>query len=259
MMAATAGWAADAPVASEVPQEGESKWAGYGSLGLGLLPEYEGSSSYVLLPYIEGRLNYGNYYARFEGGSLRFNLTDSEQWHAGPLIGFRRGRGNVNSPVRAFKHLDDTETAGGFIEWEHVAEDPRSGETVTVAADNAVYGEKGGWTIVTRATVRRPIEAVNPGFIVSLTGDLSWVSRPYMRQYFGVSPSDSLASGLPVFAPGDGFNRVGVALSVDQFLSRHFSVGVRTYYARMLGPAADSPVTGAANQYFAGIVAGYVL
>ncbi len=249
----------NAPVASEVPSEGQSKWAGYGSLGLSLLPEYEGSSSYILMPYIEGRLNYGNYYARFEGGALRFNLIDSEQWHAGPLIGFRRGRGNVNSPVRTFKHLDDTETAGGFIEWEHVAEDPRSGETVTISADNAVYGEKGGWTIVTRATVRRPIEAVNPGFIVSLTGDLSWVSRPYMRQYFGVSPADSLRSGLPEFSPGDGFNRVGAAISVDQFLSRHFSVGVRGYYARMLGPAADSPVTSDSNQFFAGIVAGYVL
>jgi MipA family protein len=249
----------NAPVASEVPAEGQSNWAGYGSLGLSLLPEYEGSSSYVLLPYIEGRLNYKNYYARFEGGALRFNLIDSEEFHAGPLIGFRRGRGNVNSPVRFFKHLDDTETAGGFIEWEHVADDPRSGETVTVAADNAVYGEKGGWTIVTRATIRRPIEAVNPGFIVSLTGDLSWVSRSYMQKYFGMSPSDSLASGLPVFTPGDGFNRAGVALSIDQFLSRHFSVGVRGYYARMLGPAADSPATGTANQYFAGIVAGYVL
>jgi outer membrane scaffolding protein for murein synthesis (MipA/OmpV family) len=250
---------ANAPVASEVPQDGQSDWAGYGSLGLSFLPEYEGSSSYVLLPYAEGRLNYGNYYARFEGGGLRFNLIDSEQFHAGPLIGFRRGRGNVNNIIRTFKHLDDTETAGGFIEWEHVADDPRSGETVTVSADNAVYGEKGGWTIVTRATIRRPVEAVNPGFIVSLTGDLSWISRSYAQKYFGVSPSDSLASGLPVDNPGDGFNRVGVALSVDQFLSRHFSVGVRGYYARLVGPAGDSPVTSDANQYFAGIVAGYVL
>ncbi len=126
-------------------------------------------------------------------------------------------------------------------------------------ADNAVYGEKGGWTIVTRASIRRPIEAVNPGFIVSLTGDLSWVSRSYMQKYFGVSPSDSLASGLPVFTPSDGFNRVGVALSVDQFLSRHFSIGVRGYYASLIGPAADSPVTADSNQFFAGLVAGYVL
>lgn len=259
LFAAAAGAEDKAPVASEVPQEGQSNWAGYGSLGLSFLPEYEGSSSYVLLPYAEGRLNYGNYYARFEGGALRFNLIDSEQFHAGPLIGFRRGRGNVNSPVRAFKHLDDTETAGGFIEWEHVAEDPRSGETITVSADNAVYGEKGGWTIVTRGTIRRPIEAVNPGFIVSLTGDLSWISRPYARKYFGVSASDSLASGLPMFNAGDGFNRAGVALSVDQFLSRHFSVGVRGYYARLLGSASDSPVTSDSNQFFAGIVAGYVL
>jgi MipA family protein len=34
---------------------------------------------------------------------------------------------------------------------------------------------------------------------------------------------------------------------------------VRGYYARLLGPASDSPVTSDSNQFFAGIVAGYVL
>ncbi len=249
--------ASDIP-ASETP-EGNSNWAGYASLGASLIPEYEGASAYVLMPYVEGRLNYKNYYARFEGGALRFNVIDDEAFHAGPLIGFRRGRGNVYNAVRAFKHLDDTETAGGFVEWEHVADDPRSGETVYLAADNAVYGEKGGWQLTLRGTARRPIEVINPGFIVSLTGDVSWVSRPFARKYYGVTPADSAASGLAPYTPGDGFNRVGAALSVDQFLSRHFSIGARAYYGRMLGDAASSPVTVSSNQFFAGLVAGYVL
>ncbi len=105
---ANGGATANGPVASEVSQDANSPWAGYGSLGLSLLPEYEGSNAYILMPYVEGRLNYENYYARFEGGALRFNLIDSEQFHAGPMIGFRRGRGNVNSPLHLFHHLDDT-------------------------------------------------------------------------------------------------------------------------------------------------------
>ena len=247
-------------VASDTPTAGGSKWAGYGSVGVGFLPEYDGASSYVLLPYIEGRLNYDNYYMRFEGGQLRFNILDSESFHFGPLIGFRRGRGNVNSPVRLFHHLDDTETAGGFIEYEHVAEDPRSGESITVSADDAVYGEKtGGWTIVTRAIARRPLDFINPGFIVSLSADLTWASHPYMRTYYGVSPSDSAASGLPTFNPSDSFSGAGVALSIDQFLSRHFSIGLRGHYGRELGDAADSPVTRSPDQWFAGAVVGYVL
>ena len=249
---------ANGNVASETPQ-GNSHWAGYGSLGASLIPEYEGASAYILMPYVEGRLNYDNYYARFEGGALRFNVIDSESWHAGPLIGFRRGRGNVYNALRSFKHLDDTETAGAFFEWEHVAEDPRSGETVYIAADNAVYGEKGGWQVTLRGTARRPIEAINPGFIVSLTGDLSWVAGSYARTYYGVTPTASLASGYAPYTPGSGFNRAGVALSVDQFLSRHFSVGARGYYGRMLGDAASSPVTNSKDQFFAGVVAGYVL
>jgi outer membrane scaffolding protein for murein synthesis (MipA/OmpV family) len=250
----------NSPVASDTPTEGGSKWAGYGSLGAAFLPEYEGSNAYVLLPYVEGRLNYDNYYMRFEGGQLRFNILDDERFHIGPLIGFRRGRGNVNSPVHLFHHLDDTETVGGFAEWEYVGKDPRYGATFTVSADDAVYGEKSsGWTVVGRVTARRPLDFINPGFIVSLTMDTTWASRPYMRTYFGVSPADSAASGLPVFSPGSSFANWGVALSVDQFLSPHFSVGLRGHYGRELGDAANSPVTRDANQWFAGVVVGYVL
>lgn len=253
--------AAQQPSDSDSPAGGDSKWGGYGSVGIGLAPEYEGSNSYMLVPYFEGRLNYGNYYARFEGDNLRFNILNDPHFHFGPLIGFRRGRGNVNSPVRAMHHLDDTETVGGFIEWEYVGKDPRYGATINLSGADAVYGEKtGGWKFVGRVTARRPLDFIDRGFIVSASMDLTWISHPYMRTYFGVSPSDAAASGLPVFTPsGGGFSRYGVALSADQFLSRHFSVGVRAWYGRLLGDAASSPVTRDPNQFFTGIVAGYVL
>lgn len=257
---ASAEDANQSPVASDTSSGTDSPWAGYGSLGIAFLPEYEGSNSYELLPYAEGRLNYNNYYLRFEGGQLRFNILDDEHFHVGPLIGFRRGRGNVNSPVHLFKHLDDTETVGGFFEWEYVGKDPRYGATVTLSADDAVYGEKGsGWTIVGRVTARRPLDFINPGFIVSWSMDATWGSRSYMRTYFGVDAVDAAASGLPAYNPSSSVTSYGVALAVDQFLSRHFSVGLRGHYGRELGAAASSPVTRNPNQWFAGAVVGYVL
>ena len=243
--------------------DADSNWEGYGSLGVGLLPDYDGSKYYEVLPYIEARLNYGNYYARFDGGALRFNIVDDEAFHAGPLLGYRRGRGTVDSAIISkLSKFNDMLSAGGFVEWEHVADDPRSGESVMIAADDAVMGTRSGWQVVLRADMRRPVEAINPGFIVTVEGDATWSTDEYMQSYFGISPADSAASGLPVYSAGDGFSQLGAALCVDQFLSRHWSVGLRMHYGRMMSDAARSPITsvaGSPNQYFLGAVVGYVL
>ena len=243
--------------------DAESHWDGYVSLGAGLLPDYDGSKYYEILPYVEGRLNYDNYYVRFEGAALRFNIVDDENFHAGPLMGFRRGRGATDSiAVSHLAQLDDTETAGGFIEWEHVADDPRSGESVTLTADDAMTDAPSGLAVVLRATIRRPVLDIDPGLIVSLEGDASWSSRQFMQTYFGVTPSEAAASGLPAFTARDGFSQVGVALSLDQFVSRHWGFGVRMHYGRYFDAAADSPVVsiaGSPDQYFLGVVVGYVL
>src|SRR3569833_3822888 len=70
---------------------------GYVSLGAGLLPDYEGASKCILVPYADAQANYGNYFLRFDGGALQFNLLDDDNWHFGPLIGYRMGRGDVYS------------------------------------------------------------------------------------------------------------------------------------------------------------------
>ncbi|MDE2183682.1 MAG: MipA/OmpV family protein [Alphaproteobacteria bacterium] len=252
-----------ATVPSSAAVEGQSPWQGYGSVGVGLLPDFEGARTYETLPYVEGRLNYDNYYVRIEGSEVRFNVVDDDSFHAGPLVGFRRGRHDMdNSPVSLLRHYDDTETAGGFVEYEHVADDPRSGETVTLLAEDAIVGAASGWTATLRATIRRPVEFVDPGLIATVEGDIGWASTSYMRTGFGIDPAYAAASGLPAFAPKSGFEVAGVAFSLDQFLSRHWSVGLDLHYGRLLGDAAASPVTaiaGSANQYFAGFTVGYVL
>lgn len=236
---------------------------GFISLGAGLIPDYEGSDDYSATPYVEGRANLGNYYVRFEGGALRFNLVDSDRFHAGPRIGFRRGRGDVgNRAVSRLHHIKDSVTAGGFVEYEHVHKDPRAGERVTLTLADDITGNDSGWEVDLRGVIRRPVNFIDRGLIASFEADTTWSSQNYMQSYFGVTPSDSLRSGLPAYGASAGMKSIGAALALDQFLSRKWSVGVRFHYARLMGAAANSPVTaiaGSPNQYFVGLVAGYVL
>lgn len=236
---------------------------GYVSLGAGLMPDYEGASKYIVVPYADGQANYGNYFLRFDGGALQLNLLDSDTWHAGPLIGYRMGRGDVYSgAVARMAHIRYSMTEGGFVEWEHMAEDPRSGERITLTAAEGNINRDTGLDITLRGTIHRPLDFINPGFIVSLSADTAFGDGKYMDTYFGVNGPDALASGFPQFRGEAGIRKAGVSISVDQFLSEKWSVGLRLNYERLFGGAADSPVTaiaGSPDQMFGGVVLGYVL
>lgn len=259
-----AGLAAALPAAAETNANGQDGGLqGQVDAGIGLIPDYVGASAYVLTPYLEGQLNQGNYFLRFEGGALMFNLIDDGAIHAGPLIGYRRGRGDVaDLAVSRLRHIRFSIETGGFVEYEHLAADPRSGERVTLSVADGVFNYQSGWDAMLRASLHRPLAFIDQGLIASLEGDVTWGSESYMQTYFGIDAPDAAASGLPVFQAGAGLQSLGVAVALDQFLSRNWSVGLRLHYGRLTGDAAKSPVTaiaGSPNQYFGGVVVGYVL
>lgn len=81
-----------------------------------------------------------------------------------------------------------------------------------------------------------------------------------MDEYFGVTPSDSLASGLPIYVPGSGV-RDGRGWALALFhLSPQWHLGAGVMYSRLLGDAADSPIVsaeGAKDQWIYGAGALY--
>jgi outer membrane scaffolding protein for murein synthesis (MipA/OmpV family) len=232
------------------------------ALGAGYLPDYQGSDDYGFVPYPEFEIDDGNYSVDFRGGALRANLLDSKSFHAGPLIGFARARKDVADPrVRRMHELDRAFTAGGFVEYQHRAKDPRSGERVSLSVEQRFAGQAdAGLAVTARALAHRPVTFVDRGLIGTVEVDATWANDDDMQTYFDVSPADAAASGLPAFRARGGLRNVGLAFSLDQYLSRRWSVGLRTHYSRLLGDAADSPLTriaGSPNQVFAGVVVGY--
>jgi MipA family protein len=233
------------------------------SLGAGLLPDYEGASKYIIVPYLDGQANEGNYFLRFEGGDLQLNLLDNEHFHAGPLLGYRMGRGVVyDDAVSRMQHIRYSITDGGFIEYELNAKDPRWGQRITLSITDGNINRSSGLEVTLRALAHWPLDFIDKGLIAAVETDAAWGDGEFMGTYFGVTVPDALSSGLPAFRANSGAENVGVAFSLDQFLSPKWSVGLRLHYSRLLNSAADSPVTaiaGSPNQLFGGLVAGYVL
>jgi len=103
------------------------------------------------------------------------------------------------------------------------------------------------------------IVAPTPSLEVSGGPRLSFASDDYLDTYLGVTAAQSAASGLPVFDPDGGIKGVGVAGEAKYALTPRWSLVGEAGYERLIGDAADSPITdrGSENQFSAAIGLSY--
>jgi outer membrane protein len=94
-----------------------------------------------------------------------------------------------------------------------------------------------------------------PKLEVAFGPRVHFASDDYLDTYLGVTPAQSAASGLPVFNPDGGVKGVGAAAEGKYRLNRRWAVVGKAGYERLIGDAADSPITdlGSKNQFTANI------
>lgn len=87
--------------------------------------------------------------------------------------------------------------------------------------------------------------------IVNFGPRAAWGTDNFMDTYFGVSETESAASGLDEYDPSGGFYSVGVELGARYEFSPSWGLEGRATYDYLVGDAADSPITdiGSRNQF----------
>ena len=101
---------------------------------------------------------------------------------------------------------------------------------------------------------------VTPAIRISGGPRLMVASADYFDTYYGVTPAESIASGLSEYDPGGGLGSVGVGGAIDWKTTDQFTTSLFGEYQRLVGPAADSSLVqerGSANQYTFGVSASY--
>jgi outer membrane scaffolding protein for murein synthesis (MipA/OmpV family) len=96
----------------------------------------------------------------------------------------------------------------------------------------------------------------------TVVGALSstWVDNDYMQSFYGITPEQSLSSGLSSFQTSSGILDAAVQFGINHQFSSKWAAIIYTNYARILGDAADSPIVkqlGSTNQFVGGIFAVY--
>lgn len=227
-------------------------------LGAGAIymPDYEGSDDHEIQPFPFISVAYRDL-AYVRGPEIGINLlrlkaSEDLQIKAGPLARYRRDRPeDRNSDLRGLGDVDLAIELGGAVAVEYRQAFVR----VSLAKD--VAGGHDGLVGEGEAGIRFDLAE---RLSASVSAQASWADGDYMRTYFSVTPAQSAASGLPVFAAESGIKDVGAGLSLSYQLGSRWMLTAVGGYSRLLGDAADAPLVvqrGTPDQWQGGLFLAY--
>ena len=197
-------------------------------------PRYEGASDYLISPYPTFRLQRLTLPNGFQiGGGDGMGLSFY------PSFGFRGARESADAPV--LSGLRDVDTAVelgagvSYTTWRgRMFGEVRRG----FSGHEGYVGEIGADAFF------HPVERL------TLSGGprVSFADAEYMSTYFGVSGAEAKTSGLSAFDAGAGFKSVGIATTARYEITGNWAIEGEAAYDRLIGEAADSPVTGVGSR-----------
>lgn len=230
-------------------------------------PAWQGSRDIALSIFPDLRLNYRDVLFLSVPDGLGWNAVNQDGWKLGPLAKLRFGReeSTGGSPflvtggsdaLRGFGNVGIAGEFGGFAQKSFIAGKLRlraelrqgvGGHDGLIADTNMVWNDR----------------SRDAKWLYSLGLRATWADAGYTNVYFGVTPGQAIAAGLPAFRTGNGLVSSGISASLTRPLGRFGRDGAITLFtsAERLGDvAADSTLIrlrGDRNQFAVGMSYGY--
>ncbi|MCV6575081.1 MAG: MipA/OmpV family protein [Cohaesibacter sp.] len=246
------------------------------SLGGGLLynPRYEGSKRHSVkaLPYFDLVWKDTLFFNPIDG--LGANLLKYQGFKAGAALGYDFGRKEKNSrsELQGLGDIDAGGTARGFLEYDLKLAKAKASLTKYLAGSKGVTTQIGLSTFVplsvllgqnmgeAYATSQAKGETKGhglPGAALTLGLSAQWADKAYMREHFGINAAQAAGSGKKTFEAKAGFKSFSTDLGLLVPLTDHVIIGSKVSYTRLIGDAADSPLSLDDNQLGGQLFASY--
>jgi outer membrane protein len=275
LAAAAIGWSAsaaaqtpdvpgDLPVLAVPPAEPPAKapaWQWTLGLGAAVLPDYEGSEDYELLPVPLIRVQKGAVYGNLLGNHLTSNLVPDPNWRLGPSARTRRGYGDVdNKRVNALREVNrDFEIGlkGGYDYRFPEGAVPNAVLSLATEVLVDVSGESDGFVVTPSAHYGM---LLNERWDARVGTSIDIASDGYTSYYFGVDRKGAQSSGLDTYNADGGVKDVSFNVGVGYKITEAWKLTLLGQYKRLVDDAADSPVVddeGNPNNVLFGAVVSY--
>ena len=212
----------------------ESGWSVSVGAGLAAAPRYPGASSQRLRLAPLVAIDYDD---RLFVGPLGIGVA-ALRWNgfrAGPVLGFQRGRDQSDDPrLAGLGDIATSVTAGLFAGYA------RGPVQISATARQAISHQTNGLSGLLQVNLRHAFVAART--VVAVGPDLEFGNGDFERTWFGISPAQSATSGLPVYAPRAGINRVGLHAGLTHRATQHFLWRLFAKLDDITGNARQSPI-----------------
>lgn len=245
VLAPTLGWAQQSLEEQALEQQGLARtsagWSVTLGAGLATAPRYPGASSQRIRPVPLVSIDYDN---RLIIGPLGIGVV-AVHWNglrAGPVLGFAGGRRASDVPQLAgLGYISASATAGLFAAYD------RGPIAISATARQAISHTGNGYSGLLRIDLVRPFDRMRT--LVALGPDLEFGSGDFQRTWFGITPAQSAASGLPVYTPQAGVNRIGLHAALTYRATAHLLWRAFARVSDLTGDAAQSPIVERRTQF----------
>ena len=273
LLATVAAWPAlaqDGPASAPLPGPEDIANRNIVTVGAGvaMVPDYEGSNDYRMIPAAAIRGTYNGITYATRGLYLYVDVVPDSgtgvSFDAGPIVGFRLNRsGKVKDDfVDALPERKTAFEAGGFVGISsHGLTNPY--DTLAFRVDVVHDFANAHKSTVISPTIDFSTPLSRTTYVSANIG-AEFVSNKFADYYFGITPAESLISLLPAYSTDGGLKNWKAGLLVNQSLSGDLLHGVSLFgtaqYSRLVGDFADSPIVddrGSANQWLLAIGLGY--
>ena len=233
-----------------------------------IIPRYEGSGDYTVLPggAIRGRVSGIGFTT--VGTALYIDLVPEvaggTKFVAGPYAHLtlnRSSRPQVRDPrIVALGRIPISIDAGAHFGVSHTGVITSAYDTLSfdVSVSHDVSDIHDSLIVVPSISYGTPLSRK---LYVGLSASATHVGDGYGQTYFGVTPDQRIASGLPVYAPGSGFKDVTFGALANASITGDLRGGLSAFaigsYSKLLGDFGRSPVVADRNQFFAGLGLAY--
>lgn len=215
-------------------------------------PSYPGSDDFDIGPYINVDRARGDEPFEFEAPDegFGFPLIDTGGFSLGPVVNFEGARTaeDVGADLPKVKFSLEP---GAFVSLD-------LGESFRLRGEirKGVTGHK-GWIGIAGADY---VVRDGDNWLFSIGPRVTWSGNRYQDAWFGVTPEDSIVSGVPAFDPDAGIQAYGATASFLTQLTPEWGLSAYGKYDRLTGDAADSPITrlyGSRDQFSGGLALSY--
>jgi outer membrane scaffolding protein for murein synthesis (MipA/OmpV family) len=202
-------------------------------------PLYDGARTYRVFggPVID--IRYRDIAFASVGEGLGVNFLHGVNYRVGVALGYDLGRREA-SDLDHLEGLTSIHTAPVFKLFGSYVFSKEFPLVLRADARRFVGGAQ-GWTADLSAYL--PLPGSSETFIMFAGPSITFADRRHMQTLYGVSETQALASGYPVYTAHGGSNAVGFGFSATRFLSKRWLLNADMAVNRLLGSARASPIT----------------